>query len=304
MSGADVAARETGRRDGHTRGAMPTDEGGQGPNATHANGRPGTPAPLPVEGTDVPLVDAHCHLDLFDDPVAVAREGAELGVSFLGVTVTPVGYRAWEHELGTLPNVRLAAGLHPWWLADGRCGQADVGALCALAARVPFVGEVGLDLSPRRLGPDGGALQLAAFRQLAEACARVGGRVLSIHAVRSATAVLDILQETGCLSTCACVFHWFSGTGDELVRARRAGAWFSVGERSLATRKGRAYARQYPRDRLLLETDLPPTPATGWGVVGVRSSLLRALGGIEAARGELLADVLLGNASRLLGLPA
>lgn len=248
----------------------------------------------------VPLFDAHCHLDLFDDPVAVARGCAELGVGVLSMTVTPAGYDRWATELGAVPGVRVAVGLHPWWLADGRAGAADVERLLERVGEVGYVGEVGVDLSPARLGPQGGACQLEAFRRIAGRCAEVGGRVLSIHAVRAAGAVVDVLEETGCADSCACVLHWFSGSGDELVRARRAGLWFSVGERSLSTRRGRAYARQYPRDRLLLETDLPPAPATSCGAADVRRSLGRALLGLERARGERLADTLADNARRLL----
>ncbi|MFQ9751750.1 MAG: TatD family hydrolase [Collinsella aerofaciens] len=53
------------------------------------------------------------------------------------------------------------------------------------------------------------------------------------------------------------MFHWFSGTSDELVRARHAGSFFSINERMLATKRGREYARQIPLNRLLLETDAP-----------------------------------------------
>lgn len=264
--------------------------------AAAAPGRTGAPD----SPARTPLFDMHCHLDLFDDPMAVARGCAELGVGVLSMTVTPDGYERWAQALGAVPGMRVAAGLHPWWVADGRAGAGDVERLLELVGEVRHVGEVGVDLSPRRAGGPGGAEQLATFRRIAGRCAEVGGRVLSIHAVRAVGAVLDVLEETGCADSCVCVIHWFSGSGDELLRARRAGLWFSVGERSLATRRGRAYARQYPRDRLLLETDLPPRPATGWGAADVRRSLERALRGLEAARGERLGDALAESSRRLL----
>lgn len=80
-------------------------------------------------------------------------------------------------------------------------------------------------------------------------------RILSIHAVQAAEEALDILQNTGCLDACICIFHWFSGTGDQLVAARKAGCYFSFGPRALATKRGRAYAAQVPANRLLRETD-------------------------------------------------
>ena len=90
---------------------------------------------------------------------------------------------------------------------------------------------------------------------LAAASALGKKRVLSVHAVQAAGCALDVLQETGCLNACICVFHWFSGTGEELVRARKAGCYFSFSSRALATKRSRAYAAQIPPDRLLFESD-------------------------------------------------
>ncbi|MEE0705682.1 MAG: TatD family hydrolase, partial [Adlercreutzia sp.] len=76
------------------------------------------------------------------------------------------------------------------------------------------------------------------------------------------------------------IFHWFSGSSDDLQRALHAGCFFSVGPRMLASRRGREYARQIPLDRLLLETDMParagePLPVEIW-----EAELRNALAGI------------------------
>ena len=88
------------------------------------------------------------------------------------------------------------------------------------------------------------------------------GRVISIHDVRSAGAVLDVLESHGLLipnpDSPATIFHWFSGTSDELVaRVMRAVIFRVTNGGCSATKRGREYARQIPLDRLLLETDAP-----------------------------------------------
>ena len=101
---------------------------------------------------------------------------------------------------------------------------------------------------------------------------------------------------------CRCVMHWFSGSSDELGRALRLGCSFSVGERMLATRRGREYARQLPAARLLLETDLPDGAGQGVGADGLLASLDRVLTALAQARRvdkDELAATLAANARAL-----
>lgn len=254
------------------------------------------------------LYDTHCHLDFFARPAEAARRAENLGLAFLACTVTPQGYQAAARELAGAPNVRLAVGLHPWWVADGRCGEEDVDEAAALAAQSPFVGEVGVDRSPHHVDPTSVPRQLAAFSQLARASAGPcdqGRRVLSVHSVQAASPVLDILEDTGCLGSCACVFHWFTGSSDELHRAVQAGCLFSVNEMMLRTRRGREYARQIPERQLLTETDLPPGQGVEFDVTDVAASLRRTLGRLAEIRGvsaDCVTATCAENASGLLGL--
>ena len=205
------------------------------------------------------FVDMHCHLDLMADGPACARDAAKRGIGILNASVTPAMYATARTRYADCERVRCAAGLHPWWLSDGTCTDADVAQLEELLETERFVGEVGLDFGARHIANSD--IQASAFTRIARACAEhpLEGRLLTIHAVRSADTVLDILDQTGLLSRAACIFHWFSGTSDELSRARRAGCWFSVNSHMLATKRGREYARVIPDDRLLLETDAPPS---------------------------------------------
>ena len=218
-------------------------------------------SPLPqtlardVFGDGFVLADMHCHLDFSSDMAALARLAQTHGVAAFSNTVTPEGYLAASETLAGFPNVRTGVGLHPWWVADGRCGAEQVELACRLIQETRFVGEVGLDFAPRREGTF--ETQLDAFERIVDACCAQGGKVISIHAVRSATAVLDVLERHHATRSNACILHWFSGSSQELARARELGCHFSVNPNMLATKRGRAYVRQIPPNRLLLETDLP-----------------------------------------------
>ena len=225
------------------------------------------------------LFDAHCHLDLMAHPDAVADEATALGLGLFDCGVDPHDFARAKKRACGRSNIFAGIGLHPWWLADGRCGPAEVNLLCEVAAQERYIGEVGLDFSARFAGSE--PLQIQALDRLCDALVQspLAGRVISIHAVRSAGTVLDVLESHGLLipnpDSPFIIFHWFSGTSDELVRARDAGCYFSVSERMLATKRGREYARQIPLDRLLLETDAPAEPNTETSAQSLIRSLTR-----------------------------
>ena len=225
------------------------------------------------------LFDAHCHLDLMAHPDAVADEATALGLGLFDCGVDPHDFARAKKRACGRSNIFAGIGLHPWWLADGRCGPAEVNLLCEVAAQERYIGEVGLDFSARFAGSE--PLQIQALDRLCDALVQspLAGRVISIHAVRSAGTVLDILESHGLLTPSpdspAIIFHWFSDTSNEFVRARSAGCYFSVNERMLASKRGREYTRQIPLDRLLLETDAPAEPNTETSAQSLIRSLTR-----------------------------
>lgn len=240
--------------------------------------------------------DMHVHLDFMRDMRGVADEAQGLGLGLFATTVTPAGFMQAKPVLQDVLNVRVGAGLHPWWVADGRCDERDVAHAAELVTSTRYVGEIGLDLSPKHV-PDGSIdVQLKAFEAIAHACAVTSDegapKVLSIHSVQAAGLALDALERTGALAACQCIFHWFSGTSDELHRAVKAGCRFSVNEMMLRTRRGREYARQLPADRLLLETDLPPGEDVEFTAAQIHDSLMRTAEQIAQIRGTSVPDVL------------
>lgn len=235
-------------------------------------------------------------------PNAVAHEAATMGLGLFDCGVDPRGFAAANKRASSSPNIIAGAGLHPWWIADGRCGVAEVDLLCELASRERFIGEVGLDFSPRFAGTE--EIQTQAFERLCQTLSQspLHGRALSIHAVRATGETLDIMESNGLLkdtpNSPVIIFHWFSGTSDELVRARHAGSFFSINERMLATKRGREYARQIPLNRLLLETDAPAEPDAETSARQLIDSLIRAsevIAALKNCSAESVKSVVLEN---------
>lgn len=251
------------------------------------------------------LVDTHCHLDRMTNAGEVATRALELDVAVLCTTVGPDDAQGAQAAFAGYPNVRVAAGLHPWWVAGGTEGERQGARVAEMAASWDLVGEVGLDFSGAHAGTR--QAQLSAFEGIVEACAAHPreGRVLSIHAVRSADIALDILERYDMAGNATCIFHWFSGTSADFDRLRRLGCHISVNERMLASKRGREYARQMPLDRLHLETDAPPRLDEAYPAEELDRSLSRSLDALARIRGaerEELAAHIAQTSSRLLGM--
>ena len=252
-----------------------------------------------------PLIDTHCHLDFAGNAVELAAAYAACGGALSG-TCDPRDFERVRTMFAPFaPRVRVGLGLHPWWVADGTCGEGEVALFERLALGAPLISEVGLDFQPRREGTRDA--QIEAFERVCLAASRSSAefprRVMSIHSSAAAMCTLDVLERTGCLDACTCIFHWFSGSQEELNRAIEAGCLFSVNERMLKPKRGRAYARAIPEERLLIETDFPSKPTPMAIPQDVSTRLGRTMSLLAEARGadeRLLAATVAATSERIL----
>lgn len=249
--------------------------------------------------------DAHVHANLMDSPLNVARSSNEAELGLFTCGVTPHDYLKLAPQLSQ-NNIRVGLGAHPWYISDGRVTEKDIELLLELMEQTPYIGEIGLDFSSRYCVDGLQELQVKAFTKICKRTAELSHngqpRVLSMHTVRSVDAVLDILEQTGAAQACIPIIHWFSGSSDELQKAIKLGCWFSVGEMSLKTKRGREYAKVYPKDKLLTETDLPSSDQTNIGSADIVDSLKRALNGLSEARGYSVQTEVMANAAGVFGV--
>lgn len=231
----------------------------------------------------LPYLDAHCHLDFARNGRLLGDAAACAGLHALSATVTPEGFERARLLFAGCPAVLVGLGLHPWWVADGSCGEAEVARFEELAANARFIGEIGLDFAKRREGTQ--EAQTAAFERAVHAGV-TGGKVVTLHAASAADEVLDVLERFGCTADNACILHWFSGSNDTLMRAARLGCYFSVNPRMLATKRGRAYAKAIPADRLLVETDWPSEVCGDVSFSELADLLRQTVEGLVELRGE------------------
>lgn len=243
------------------------------------------------------MTDMHCHLGFFDNPEEAAAYLDSHGIDCLSVTVTPSEYQQMAKLLEGYSNVRVGLGLHPWWIADGRCTAADVDLFERLAPDAAFIGEVGLDFSGARAASK--RIQIEAFERMLS-CVNAGSTV-SIHAVAAYDDALDVLERSGRAADCSCIFHRFAGSFDQLQRALSAGCCISFNAQGLRAKRGRAYAQTIPAGRVLLETDAPSAAGDAMlyselqiRLKAARSALQDSAGADVLERSDAVSSLLLG----------
>jgi len=201
------------------------------------------------------LVDFHCHLDLYPDFENIIKESERANIYTLAVTTTP---RAWQrnYELTKdLQYVRPALGLHPQLV--GKNTAQELSLWEQFLPQAKYVGEVGLDAGQdnfRTLDE-----QKKVFERILTLCAEAGDKVLSVHAVRTVTPVLDMIESLLPRGRGKTVIHWFSGTPAQARRAINLGCYFSINAPMLYNDRNEVLLKFIPPDRLLTETDGPFT---------------------------------------------
>jgi TatD DNase family protein len=219
------------------------------------------PAPPPLA---VPVLDAHCHLDLMpgsiEDNLAAAQA---VGISRVVTIGVDVPSSQWSAAAAAAHRpVGAAVAIHPneASAADGDA-LAEIARLAALP-HVAAVGETGLDFY-RDTATAG--QQQASFRAHI-AIAKQTGKALVIHDRDAHDAVLQALAEEGAPERV--VFHCFSG--DAAMARVCADHGYVMSFAGNVTFKNaeplREALRVAPLDLLLVETDAPfltPMPHRG-----------------------------------------
>ena len=160
------------------------------------------------------MIDTHCHIDLYDDPLRVAKDCETKRIKTIAVTHLPSHYLMAERHLKQFRYVRPALGLHPLSVKDHK---KEIAQFRDAAATANLIGEIGLDFSPAALSTK--AEQEESFAAVLDAL-RGKKRFITIHSRRAEDAVLSHLRQAAINPV---VFHWFSGSRPQLLRILDAG---------------------------------------------------------------------------------
>ena len=159
------------------------------------------------------VVDAHCHIDLYKDPAAIALEVERRRVHTIAVTNAPSVF-FFTADLSTKGEyLHAAAGLHPELV---RTHGQELPQPLPLLEKTRFVGEIGLDFVTTDATDR--KRQMDVFEAILQRCGELGNKVLTIHSRRSSAEVVAMIART---KPGIAILHWFSGPKRDLQSHRR-----------------------------------------------------------------------------------
>ncbi|MCR8968493.1 TatD family hydrolase [Facklamia sp. 7083-14-GEN3] len=261
------------------------------------------------------LIDSHYHFDFIIDQQArqlfletIAREKLKI----VAQTVTPSGFIKLKDNLKEMNLDKtlipfLSLGFHPWWIESKEQADRELAIFQQNLDQSLLIGEVGLDFSANGLEKADKDLQIYVFSNVLSLIAeRIDVQyVLSIHAVQSASRVLDLLESYSAKNIKA-ILHRFNGTSDQLTRHRDRGGYLSVHPTMLNSKKGRAYVQQIAGDHLLLESDWPDEEKNNWElneiqktVLELKSLLNKTVDDLSEIRNEEMRSIIFKTQSEL-----
>jgi TatD DNase family protein len=90
------------------------------------------------------MVDTHCHIDLYPQPLSIAKEVEQRKITTVAVTYLPSHFELAEQHLRQFKYVRPALALHPMAAKDH---EQELPKFRQLVERARLIGEIGLDFS-------------------------------------------------------------------------------------------------------------------------------------------------------------
>ena len=204
------------------------------------------------------LVDFHCHLDLYPDFDSLMSDCDLKAIHTLTVTTTPKAWPRNRDLASVTKHIRVALGLHPQVVSE-RAREFDLWREYLPQSR--YVGEVGLDAGPKFYNSFD--LQKQVFEKILKECSIAGDKILTIHSLRAAPTVLDMIEAHLRLDNCKVVLHWFTGGPKQAKRAVDLGCYLSINAEMLKSDRHHALLKDIPISRILTETDGPFTQSQG-----------------------------------------
>lgn len=235
------------------------------------------------------ICDAHCHLDLMNDMIGFINEIQHSNIGLFAVGTTPKAYSREVQFCKKSRNIYVGLGMHPQLVSSA---YSDIQLFESLFGKSCYIGEVGLDFSKEYVQTK--KAQIEIFTEIIRLCEQYGGKVVSIHSLKAANTVIDILKKYKRKTNNKYIFHWFTGSTAQLEKAIEIGCYFSINPGMLKTKSGLEIIKKVPLDRILVETDAPFALKVK-NMEGIEQELNRIVSKISDVVGQNMCDIVHEN---------
>jgi TatD DNase family protein len=202
------------------------------------------------------MIDFHCHLDLYKNPISLLPEVQKRCRFVLAVTTSPRAFLKTSQVFADIDCISVGLGLHPEILAD-RINEEEL--FFSLISKSRYIGEIGLDGTARNKASLD--LQIDFFRNAIQASEEGFVKLISIHSRSAVKGTLEIIEQN--IKASIPILHWFSGNEKELDWALSLNCWFSINPLMISSAKGISLIKKVPISKMLPETDGPFTSHDG-----------------------------------------
>lgn len=200
------------------------------------------------------MIDTHCHVDQFPSPEGMVRDCETRQIRVIAVTYLPSHFTAAADRLRNNPIVTAALGIHPLF---ARQGIRELPAFKRIAIHTDYIGEIGLDFSPKCIQTK--IIQERIFDEVL-ACVADRPRLITLHSRKAERSVLDALHRHRIQKS---IFHWFTGSTIILKELLSEGHFVSVNPAMIYTVSGKSVLSLAPKEQVLVESDGPFTKVQG-----------------------------------------
>lgn len=194
------------------------------------------------------IIDTHCHIDMYKNPLEIAKECENKGIITIGMTNLPSHFEMGQPHLLGFKKVRLALGMHPLFAESH---TAEWMKFKKNINKTSYIGEIGLDFS--REGIQTKSIQIDTFKKILNEI-RDKKKILSLHSRKAEKDVLQYLKENNIKLA---IFHWYSGPTSLIKEIENAGYYFSVNTSMINTKSGQEILKNISKEKLLTESDGP-----------------------------------------------
>ena len=197
------------------------------------------------------IIDTHCHIDMYPNPIQVLNECEKRGVTVISMTSLPSHFELGYNHFIDKKKVRQALGFHP--LIIKNYDATEILKFEKLINKTSYIGEIGLDFS--REGINTKDFQILIFTKILSIIKNNYSRkILSLHSRGAEKEVLNYLIENKIKYA---IFHWYSGNIGVIENILKAGYYFSINTSMIKSKKGIDIISRIPLDRILIESDGP-----------------------------------------------